>query len=176
VLHDERNPGEELRARTNIDLPAHPEYASGLTVGPPPPEGFDDVLAQVFRIGVHAYIVPSGPSTLQTALVGQSQNGAPEALTLALGGYFAGQTRSPTDNVITSLRCRLFSQRRVRLVLQTRNIHLAGRVDRGGKRTGRVGGWSVQRERILRDGGRRTARQLEVVCLVWWHQSTQVNN
>jgi hypothetical protein len=42
------------------------------------------------------------------------------------------------------------------------NMHLAGRVGRGGKRTGRVGGRRVQRERILRDGGRRTARQLEL--------------
>src|SRR5918998_5628492 len=42
------------------------------------------------------------------------------------------------------------------------NMHLAGRVGRGGKRTGRVGGRRVQRERILRDGGRRNARQLEL--------------
>ena len=42
--------------------------AGGLGLGHAPPEGFYDLLPQVFGVGIHAQMMPRGPSTLQTAL------------------------------------------------------------------------------------------------------------
>ena len=47
---------------------ADPEGAGSLALGSVPAEGFDNLLAQVFGVGVHEYIVASGPPALQTAL------------------------------------------------------------------------------------------------------------
>src|SRR5215212_4121359 len=66
-----RGEGASLLGQLGVALDrgaAHPEGASGLALGRAPPEGLDDLLAQVFGVGVHAYTVPYGPSTLQTAL------------------------------------------------------------------------------------------------------------